>query len=345
MCVCLAQIVNPVIIDVTSDSSARAGEVVNIEISAKMDKQWKIYSIYKIVDGPLPTEINIKGDVVAEITKIIEPEPIEEYDPGFDVTSFYHRGNTLFSSQILLKDDLPPGEYEVSVMTYYQVCNERLCYPPIEKSNIVKVEVEPGEPRTERTTLASSEKNQNEKNGLNSFLNLIIIAIGGAFLSWVMPCVYPMIPIIISFFGKVSEDKNIGRLSVAYLYGLGIAGTFIFIGLLVSFLSWGVEDAAVQTGYANIGNFIATNAWLNLALGILFIFFALWMFGIINVNVTGALLSKTDQAGQNAKNAYLGSLILGVAFAITSFSCTVPVVGMLLVVAASGTTTGLFTSL
>ena len=344
-CACFAQIVNPVTIDVTSDSLVRAGEVVNIEISAKMEKQWKIYSIYKIVDGPLPTEINIKGDIINEIGKVIEPEPIEEYDPGFDVTSFYHKGNTLFSSQVLLKDDLTPGNYEISVMTYYQVCNERLCYPPVEKNNVVKVKVEPGEPRMEKTTLTSLKKNHNGENGLSSFLNLIIIAIGGAILSWVMPCVYPMIPIIISFFGKVSEDKNIGRSSVAALYGLGIAGTFIFIGLLVSFLSWGVEDAAVQTGYANIGNFIATNAWLNLALGVLFIFFALWMFGIINVNVTGALLSKTDQAGQNAKNAYLGSFILGVAFAITSFSCTVPVVGMLLVVAASGTATGLFTSL
>ena len=346
VCACFAQIVNPVTIDVTSsDSLVRAGEVVNIEVSAKMEKQWKIYSIYKIVDGPLPTEINIKGDIINEIGKVIEPEPIEEYDPGFDVTSFYHKGNTLFSSQVLLKDDLTPGNYEISVMTYYQVCNERLCYPPVEKNNVVKVKVEPGEPRMEKTTLTSLKKNHNGENGLSSFLNLIIIAIGGAILSWVMPCVYPMIPIIISFFGKVSEDKNIGRSSVAALYGLGIAGTFIFIGLLVSFLSWGVEDAAVQTGYANIGNFIATNAWLNLALGVLFIFFALWMFGIINVNVTGALLSKTDQAGQNAKNAYLGSFILGVAFAITSFSCTVPVVGMLLVVAASGTATGLFTSL
>ena len=345
VCACFAQIVNPVTIDVTSDSLVRAGEVVNIEISAKMEKQWKIYSIYKIVDGPLPTEINIKGDIISEIGKVIEPEPIEEYDPGFDVASFYHNGNTLFSSQVLLKDDLTPGNYEISVMTYYQVCNERLCYPPVEKNNVVKVKVEPGEPRMEKTTLTSLKKNHNGENGLSSFLNLIIIAIGGAILSWVMPCVYPMIPIIISFFGKVSEDKNIGRSSVAALYGLGIAGTFIFIGLLVSFLSWGVEDAAVQTGYANIGNFIATNAWLNLALGVLFIFFALWMFGIINVNVTGALLSKTDQAGQNAKNAYLGSFILGVAFAITSFSCTVPVVGMLLVVAASGTATGLFTSL
>ena len=344
-CACFAQIVNPVTIDVTVDSLVRAGEVVNIEISAKMEKQWKIYSIYKIVDGPLPTEINIKGDVISEIGKVIEPEPIKEYDPGFDVTSFYHKGNTLFTSQVMLKDDLSPGNYKISVMTYYQVCNERLCYPPVEKKNVVKFKVEPGEPRIEKTTLNSLKKNRNGENSLSSFLNLIIIAIGGAILSWVMPCVYPMIPIIISFFGKVSEDKNIGRSSVAALYGLGIAGTFIFIGLLVSFLSWGVEDAAVQSGYANIGNFIATNAWLNLALGVLFIFFALWMFGIINVNVTGALLNKTDEAGQNAKNAYLGSFILGVAFAITSFSCTVPVVGMLLVVAASGTATGLFTSL
>ena len=69
------------------------------------------------------------------------------------------------------------------------------------------------------------------------------------------------------------------------------------------------------------------------------------MFGVINVNVAGALLSKTDKAGQSAKNAYFGAFILGIAFAITSFSCTVPVVGMLLVVAASGTATGLLTSL
>ena len=106
-----------------------------------MEKQWKIYSIYKIVDGPLPTEINIKGDIISEIGKVIEPEPIKEYDPGFDITSFYHKGNTLFSAQVLLKDDLPPGNYEISVMTYYQVCNERLCYPPVEKNNVVKVKV------------------------------------------------------------------------------------------------------------------------------------------------------------------------------------------------------------
>jgi thiol:disulfide interchange protein DsbD len=343
--VCFSQVVNPVVINVQADSSVRAGEVVNININAEMDSQWKIYSIYEIVDGPLATEIGITGEVISSIAKVIEPNPTEKYDPGFDVTSFYHSGDTQFSAQILLKNDLVPGVYEISVRVYYQVCNERLCYPPIEKLKKVLINVLPGEPREGKTTLIVLKNNEVEKSKVNSFLNLIIIAIGGAILSWVMPCVYPMIPIIISFFGKVSEDKNIGKFSVATLYGSGIAGTFVFIGLLVSFLSWGINDAAVQTGYANIGNFIATNAWLNLGLGLLFIFFALWMFGVVNVNVAGALLSKTDKAGQSAKNAYFGAFILGIAFAITSFSCTVPVVGMLLVVAASGTATGLLTSL
>jgi len=343
--VCFSQVVNPVVINVQADSSVRAGEVANININAEMDSQWKIYSIYEIVDGPLATEIGITGEVISSIAKVIEPNPTEKYDPGFDVTSFYHSGDTQFSAQILLKNDLVPGVYEISVRVYYQVCNERLCYPPTEKLKKVLINVLPGEPREGKTTLIVLKNNEVEKSKVNSFLNLIIIAIGGAILSWVMPCVYPMIPIIISFFGKVSEDKNIGKFSVATLYGSGIAGTFVFIGLLVSFLSWGINDAAVQTGYANIGNFIATNAWLNLGLGLLFIFFALWMFGVVNVNVAGALLSKTDKAGQSAKNAYFGAFILGIAFAITSFSCTVPVVGMLLVVAASGTATGLLTSL
>ena len=234
-------------------SMERAGELeVMLHFDAIIEENWHLYTTQEFEDGPLPTEINIKGDIISEIGKVIEPEPIKEYDPGFDVTSFYHKGNTLFSSQVLLKDDLAPGNYKIFVMTYYQVCNERLCYPPVEKNNVFKVKVEPGDPRIEKTTLTFLKKNHNGENGLSSFLNLIVIAIGGAILSWVMPCVYPMIPIIISFFGKVSEDKNIGRSSVAALYGLGIAGTFIFIGLLVSFLSWGVEDAAVQTGYANI---------------------------------------------------------------------------------------------
>jgi len=208
--------------------------------------------------------------------------------------------------------------------------------------------IDSGSPRPENISLIA-DISTNENKGLNgfiqSFLGLFLLAVGGAILSWVMPCVYPMIPIIISFFGKLADEKNIGQKSVAIMYGAGISGTFVVLGLAVSLLSWGVSDVASRTRYANIGNFIATNAWINLFLGILFIFFALWMFGIININVANRLLNRTDKAGQSAKSAHLGSFLLGVAFAITSFSCTVPVVGSLLVLAATGTASGLFTSL
>ncbi len=127
---------------------------------------------------------------------------------------------------------------------FYQVCNERLCYPPTTLTDTVIVVVEEGDPRPDRVAISTSvDDSSNDKK--IPILNIIFLAIGGAILSWIMPCVYPMIPIIISFFGKTSEDKNIGRTAVAMLYGAGIAGTFIFIGLLVSFLSWGVGRKGV----------------------------------------------------------------------------------------------------
>ena len=340
---------NPVGISATVGSSARAGEVIQVKILAEMDQEWHIYSIYEVSDGPLPTEISVSGPIVGAVAPVIEPRPLNVYDPGFETDAYYHEGDTEFIFPIRLKRSTQPGTHSIVIDVYYMVCNARLCYPPLTKSVTVQVVVEEGAPRSDRTSfniVASTDKDSggpgDEENPL---LAILLLAIGGAIISWVMPCVYPMIPIIISFFGKMSEDKHIGRNAIATFYGLGIAGTFVLIGLVVGFLSWGVNDVATQSKYANIGNLIATDPWINLGLGVLFIFFALWMFGIVNVNVAGGLVNTTDRAGQSANSAYFGSFLLGVAFAITSFSCTVPVVGTLLVVAAAGTTGGVITSL
>ena len=343
-----AQLDNPVSIRTGSIPKARAGEVIYIPVVASMDSEWFIYSIYKTSDGPIPTAINISGKAVAMVGMVKEPKPKYKWDDGFETNSYFHTNGATFTAPVKLKSDLAPGNYGLAVDFFFQVCNPRLCYPPATKTVSVQITIEPGEPRSDRISLMAnlSSVENNDSDGFGqSLLGLFLLAVGGAILSWVMPCVYPMVPIIISFFGKLADEKHIGKNTVASMYGLGISGTFVVLGLVVSLLSWGVTDVAARTRYANIGNFIATNAWINLGLGILFIFFALWMFGIINVNVASRLLNMTDQAGQSAKSAHLGSLLLGVAFAITSFSCTVPVVGTLLVVAASGTAAGLFTSL
>ena len=346
---CLFAQTNPVTMSVESIPKVRAGEVAEIVISMNMDDEWHIYSIFKtsVGAGPLSTEVSVGGNAVGMIAPVIEPEPIYAFDPGFETDTYYHEGNTQFTVPVKLKRNLQPGTYKIAVDVFYMVCNARLCYPPVTKTDTVVVEIEPGSPRADRLSFAVATSTPNDSGPLgkaNSLFGIFLLAVGGAILSWVMPCVYPMIPIIISFFGKMSEEKHIGKNTIASFYGLGISGTFVLIGILVGFLSWGVSDVAAQSRYANIGNFIATNSWINLGLGILFIFFALWMFGIINVNVAGTLLNKTDQAGQSAKSAYLGSFLLGITFAITSFSCTVPVVGSLLVVAAAGTADGLLTS-
>ena len=338
---------NPVTVSASVNATARAGEVIEIKILAEMDKEWHIYSIYEVSEGPLPTEITISGSAVGAIAPVREPKPLYLFDPGFETDTYYHEGNTEFVFPVRLKRSLEPGTHTVDVEFFYMVCNERLCYPPRTQTVNIDVIVEDGDARSDKITFGSAtinkDKNSSSSNG-RSLINILLLAVGGAVLSWVMPCVYPMIPIIISFFGKMSEDKNIGRNTIATFYGLGIAGTFVLIGLVVGFLSWGVNDVATQSKYANLGNLIATDPWINLGLGVLFIFFALWMFGIINVNIAGSLVNTTDKAGQSANSAYLGSFLLGVAFAITSFSCTVPVVGTLLVVAAAGTAGSVLTS-
>ena len=341
---------NPVAIKTSPGNlTARAGEVVEVELDVMMNDEWHIYSVYKVSEGPLPTEISIGGEIVGSVAPLIEPKPINKFDPGFETVTYYHQGDTKFKIPFKIKRNTKPGEYKISVDIFYMVCNIRLCYPPVTKTDSISIIIEEGDIREGKSSFLISTSSNGDsgksQNDSDSLLGVFLLAIGGAILSWVMPCVYPMIPIIISFFGKMSQEKHIGRNTIATFYGLGISGTFIFIGLLVGFLSWGVSDVAALSRNANIGNFIATNPWINLFLGVLFIFFALWMFGIININVAGALSNKTDQAGQSAKSAYTGSFLLGVTFAITSFSCTVPVVGSLLVIAATGTAGGLLTSL
>ena len=346
--VLFAQLDNPVSLNIGSFPSARSGEVVHIPVIANMESGWFIYSIYKTSEGPIPTAINVSGKAVGMVGMVTEPEPKYKWDNGFETNSYYHTDGATFFVPVKVKSVLDPGIYDITLEFFFQVCNDRLCYPPTTKTVSLSVSIESGPPRSDRVSLLNDNSLFDEKVSDNfgmSLMGLLLLAVGGAMLSWVMPCVYPMIPIIISYFGKLADDRHIGRKTIALFYGLGISGTFVILGIVVGLLSWGATDVVSKTRYANIGNFIATNAWINLALGILFIFFALWMFGIVNINIAGRLTNKTDQSGQLAKSAYVGSLLLGVAFAMTSFSCTVPVVGTLLVLAAGGTVTGFFTSI
>ena len=136
---------NPVRISASASTlTARAGEVVEIELDVMMADEWHIYSVYKTSEGPLPTEINVGGEIVGMAAPLTEPEPIQKFDPGFETVTYYHEGNTKFKIPFKIKRNAKPGNYKVSIDMFYMVCNIRLCYPPITKTDSISITIEEG---------------------------------------------------------------------------------------------------------------------------------------------------------------------------------------------------------
>jgi len=223
-------------------------------------------------------------------------------------------------------------------------CNDRTCMLSATVPFRAELTVDPEAPTAGASGPVATRATPPAPTQSKGLLALALWCLGGAVVSWVMPCVYPMIPITISFFGKMAEQKHSGRVGIAVSYGLGIAGTFIVSGLAVGLLALGVSDASERSGLASLTNDIATNPWVNLTIGLVFVAFALSMFGLFEFRVPNWLINKADSAGRTSKSTHVGSILLGITFALASFTCTVPVVGFLLGNAASGTGEGLFRS-
>lgn len=138
-----------------------------------------------------------------------------------------------------------------------------------------------------------------------------------------LPCTYPMIPLTISFFTKKASDAGASVVSLALVYALGIVVSFTGLGMLLSLLL-GEQGAQL----------FASNAWLNLAIGALFVFFGLSFLGLYQLKPPAFLLAGAGRA--RMAGGYLGVLFMGLTFAVAAFACVGPFVGTLLVLAASG---------
>jgi thiol:disulfide interchange protein DsbD len=152
-----------------------------------------------------------------------------------------------------------------------------------------------------------------ENSGLLGFLGL---AVFWGIVTLLMPCTYPMIPITISFFTKQAAERKGGALPLALAYGLGIVLVFVVIGVVFGSL---IIDFAVHPV-------------TNLVIGILFVYFALALFGVVNLQPPRFLLELASKASQ--KGGLLGVFLMGTTLVITSFTCTAPFVGTLLAAGA-----------
>ncbi len=172
-----------------------------------------------------------------------------------------------------------------------------------------------------QTTESQTEIAQKRSEGIWAFL---LFAMGAGASALLTPCVFPMVPITVSFFTKRAEKQRGRGLRDSLVYALGIVFTFTALGFVLSLVF----------GATGIGDF-AANPWVNIALALVFILFAFNLFGAFEIPLPNMLLNRMNNAAGNGES--IGAVVLmAVTFSITSFTCTVPFVGAALISASSG---------
>jgi len=298
---------------------AKPGAKVVVEVDAKIEPKWHLYALPPSKASNIPT--TIMADAPAKLAGAVTQEKPElKFDNNFSAQVEFFENSAKFTVPVTLG---PDGKGSLTVR--YQACNDRLCLPPtktqlpIAGGAAVSSQGTPGSSGADQLSLEEQIKKEQQK-GLISF---IIFAFGCGLLALLTPCVFPMVPITVSYFSKQREKEG-GKAGLVQpiAYCLGIISAFTGFGFFV----------AIVFGASGIQKF-ATNPVVNLALAALFVFLSLNLFGIYEISLPVSLQNRFSPRG---KQGLMAPILMGLTFTLTSFTCTVPFVGTILVNATKG---------
>ena len=337
---------NPTKWSLESDAKGKTlkqDETFRAKLKAEIEEGWHLYSVEQPTGGPFPTKITLAENTPFKIEgKIESPNPITKFDPNFNIeTKFFDRQAEF---NLPLKTTGETNAAALAVNVRFQVCNDTLCLPP----KTVKVSFAGYEDAKKSVvsspSLVTSSENQANENStsvqrttdngqrtnpndlpLSSFIWLAVTL--GA-LSLLTPCVFPMIPITVSYFTNHSSQNRAKSIKLASVYSLGIIATFTILGMLL----------AIFVGAAGI-NLFAANPYVNLLITGIFLFFAFNLFGAYEITIPTSILTKLDNLTRSQEgegSGIVGALLMGLTFTLTSFTCTSPFVGTILVSASQG---------
>ena len=320
-----------------------------VTLVGRIPDGWYLYSLTQPAGGPTRTELSVlppwrlAGDVRA-------PDPTPYPDRNFNIMSEVYTDSVRFGLPItsrVASKGRRAHSVALQVAAHYQTCTNRFCLPARTDTVIAEASVAAAatldsegrlRPTAERPreqmplTLEASDTatrvlpppNTPQTAGANGFGALLATAVGTALLALLTPCVFPMIPITVGFFsGRPAQAARTLRREL-FTFAGGIIAAFVALGVGVSLLLG-------ATGAFEL----AANPWMNLVVAALFAAFALQLAGVMQLRAPHTLVSRLSavtQAGQGTPML----LLMGATFALTSFTCTAPFVGSLLVLAASG---------
>lgn len=340
----IAQRADPVVWQAAAEPAvARPGEVVTLRLEARIEPPYHIYAAASTEGGMVPTSFSAAAGVET-LGNLREDQPDEHFDEGFGVPVLTHQGTTVLRQPVRIPADAAPGKLALAGEVGYQACTDRSCLRPTSAPVSAEVTVEAGpvraefaapEPETSWTVTAPAEApatpspaptpvvNAADKARSHGLLTFLLAAFLAGFAALLTPCVFPMVPITVSFFTKQAGDNPRKRVGLAAAYGGGIVVMYSGLGLLL----------AITLG-ATSAQRLAANPFLNLAFAGLLVAFAMSLFGTFELQLPSGLVNLTSRQGD--AGGYLGAMFMGLTLTLAAFTCTVQFVGGVLVWAANG---------
>ena len=295
-------------------------------VQATVEEGWHLYSQNVPEDGPIPTTFSFeKSEDYELVGSTSEEEGHTIFDVVFEMEIKYFENNATFKQRIKTSAE---NAVKIAGEVEFMVCDDTSCLPPtfvdlnfqIQGNKTINTVGSTTNETKEVEKIAGTKKRDSSSN--KSLLTIFIIAFFSGFAALLTPCVFPMIPMTVSFFTKQSKSKAAG-IKNAIIYGISIIIIYVLLGLLVSVI-YG-PDAL---------NALSTNVWFNIIFFLLLVVFAISFLGAFEIVLPSSWGTKVD--AQADKGGIIGIFFMALALAIVSFSCTGPIVGTLLVEAAAG---------
>ncbi len=353
----LAQVENPV-----HWSFGASGQ--QAEMTAAIDTPWHMYDIGPYEGGPnattftfeLPAGVTLDGGVV----QLDKPTRVQDEIFGMEIG--YFGGKARFVQKFKVSDELAAAGEPITVRgtVEWQVCDDESCLPPMDEE--FTVTLTPTAPAADATpvavpdttgemvldnamavtpidtaavaanaeTLGEASFEGLQQNENKSFWAIIIEAVLWGFAALLTPCVFPMVPMTVSFFMKGSDNKAKGRMMASF-YGISIVALYTLPIAAIILITYFVGGDSVT---ADIFNWLATHWIPNILFFLIFMIFAASFFGAFEITMPSKLVNKSDSKAD--KGGLVGVFFMALTLVLVSFSCTGPIVGTVLVKSTQG---------
>ncbi|MFA6571938.1 MAG: cytochrome c biogenesis protein CcdA, partial [Bacteroidota bacterium] len=342
-----------------SKQKVSEGEKFTIQLTVNFSGEWYTYSLKKQENseglGPERTEIKIGSSNLLKINGKIQPsKPHIKDDPAYEMKVEYYKPTAEFEIPVTAKKAIDFSKDKIVIIARMQICNKTTCLPSedykvivsketyqatiVENSTQEKVEetkTVSAESATTTATIKQAERNNKanestakgkDSENKTGFLSMLLLAMAAGAAALLTPCVFPMVPITVSFFTKrFEQQKGSGKgLRDATVYALGIIVSFTLLGFIFSLLF----------GAAGVQN-LTSNPWVAMFIAFIFLFFGLSLFGAYEIQLPTSLINKLNAKSQSS-TGIASVILMAITFSLASFSCTGPLVGAALVGAAQG---------